>query len=107
MDDASLAELVNTSARAVRAIWPVERRWTYLGRLHARVIRDLRARRLDRDLATVHADMVIEAIIESLGDGPLRRRTPANVTPGLPPRGWRLSVSHRRSGATVGGEDAA
>ena len=91
MDDANLDELVNTSAQAVRAIWPVERRWAYLGRLHARVIRDLRAKRLDRDLATVHADLVIEAIIESLADGPLRRHTPAKVTSSLPPRRRRVA----------------
>lgn len=92
MDDASLAKLVNTSAQAVRATWPIEKRWAYLGHLHARVVRDLRAKRLDQDLAKVHADLVIEAVIESLADGPLRRHTPAEVTPSLPPRRRRVAV---------------
>ena len=79
MDETSLTKLVNTSAQAVRAIRTVEKRWAYLGRLHANVVEDLRAKRLDRDLATVHADMVIEAVIEALSDGPLRRRAPNEV----------------------------
>ena len=63
MDNATLANFVNKSAEAMRGIRPVERR-AFLARLHARVFDDLRARRLDRDLAIVHADLAIEAVVE-------------------------------------------
>lgn len=86
MDDASLAIFVNRSAQAMRAIRPVEKRWAYLAQLHAGLVADLRARRLDRDLAGVHADMAIEAVLDALADRALRPRVPVGKVSSLRPR---------------------
>ena len=77
MDDQTLDIFVNSSALALRAIWPIEKRRDYLARLHAALVADLRARRLDGDLAAVQADMVIEDVLEALADF---GRTPATTT---------------------------
>lgn len=83
MDEDSLADFVSRSALALRAIWPIEKRWDYLVRLHAGLVSDLRARRLDRDLAIVHADMVIEAVLEALADVGLLPQMPVAAAPGF------------------------
>ncbi len=68
MDDQTLEIFVNRSALALRAIWPIEKRWAHVARLHAGLVADLRAKRLDRDLATIQADMVIEDVLAALAD---------------------------------------
>jgi signal transduction histidine kinase len=75
MDDATLAKLVNRSARAMLALRHDEERRDFLARLHDGVVADLRARRLDRDLATVRADMVVEAVLDATARGVRRLET--------------------------------
>jgi hypothetical protein len=68
MDDQTLAIFVNSYALTLRSIWPIEKRWAHVARLHDGLVADLRARRLDRDLATVQADLVIEDVLAALAD---------------------------------------
>ena len=75
MDEVSQAILVNRSALAMLAIPQVEARRIFLSRLRDDVIADLRARRLDRDLATVRADLVIESVLDAMACGVPRLRT--------------------------------
>lgn len=75
MDEVSQAILVNRSALAMLAIPQVEARRNFLSRLRDDVIADLRARRLDRDLATVRADLVIESVLDAMACGVPRLRT--------------------------------
>jgi len=84
MDDQTLDTFVNSSALALRAIWPIEKRWAHVARLHAGLVADLRAKRLDRDLATVQADLVIEDVLAALADF---GRTPA-MTADAAARSW-------------------
>ena len=72
MDDATLEIFVNKAVRAMQTVRPAER-WSYLIRLRARLFADLRARRLDRDLATVQADLAVEAVLEALVEDAGRR----------------------------------
>ncbi len=65
MDDATLAKLVTRSARAMLALRHDDERRNFLARLHDGVVADLLARRLDRDLATVRADIVVEAVVNA------------------------------------------
>jgi hypothetical protein len=81
MDDATFMIFVNRSAQAMRAIQPAERR-LFLESLHASLVTDLRARRLDGDLAKIQADIAIEAVLAAtLGD--VRRPRHTNMPVGI------------------------
>jgi hypothetical protein len=87
VDDQSLAVFVNRLAQRISALQPVER-WDSLARLHASLVDDLRAMRIDRDLAAVQADFVIEAVLGALsgGDSSARRPIgPISSSPSRPP----------------------
>lgn len=75
MDDAGLAIFVNKSALAMLAIPHVEKRRDFLARLHDGLIAEMRAKRLDRDLARVRADMVVEEVLDAMAYGVPRLRT--------------------------------